>query len=470
MPEFFASDSLPSDVFDVVIVGAGVVGCAMARRFALEGARTLVIDKSLDLLDGASKGNSAILHTGFDAPAPGSQEHACLVDGYREYREIHARLNLPLLECGALVLAWSADEAGRLESLRRNAHRNGVTSARIIDTRQVRLREPELAESVVAALAIPGESLIDPWSAPYAYMLQALQNGASLARNCTLRGGRFDGETWQLDTSRGALRSRQVINCAGLYGDRVNQLLLGESDFEIRPRKGQFVVYDKSARPLLRSILLPVPTEITKGIVVCPTIFGNLLVGPTAEEQDSRDDASVDSAQLQALVERGQQILPGLRRHTVTATYAGIRPASGHKDYRIKWYPRQHYCSVGGIRSTGLSAALGIASRVYREYLELGNRHAALDDCAWPRVASIAETGRRDWQEPGNDGIVCHCELVTRREIRRVLEGPLAPASLSGLKRRTRACMGRCQGFYCSAELCELTDGHLAQPLALARK
>ena len=470
MPEFTASDSLPSTVFDAVIIGSGVVGCAMARRFVLEGAQVLVIEKSVDLLDGASKGNSAILHTGFDSPPPGSQEHPCLVDGYREYREIHAKLNLPLLECGALVLAWSADEAERLQSLRQNAYRNGVTSARIIDARQVRMREPEVANSVVAALEIPGESVIDPWSAPYAYLLQALENGASLARNCELLGGRFEGEQWLLETSRGQLHARLVINCAGLYGDRINRLLIGESDFEIRPRKGQFVVYDKAARALLRSILLPVPTEITKGVVVCPTIFGNVLVGPTAEEQDSRSDASVDSAQLQALVERGQQILPALRQYPLTATYAGIRPASEHKDYQIKWYPPQHYCCVGGIRSTGLSAALGIASRVYREYQDMGNRHTAPANCVWPRVTGLAETGKRDWQEPDNGGIVCHCELVTRREICRTLEGPLAPATLSGLKRRTRAGMGRCQGFYCSAELCELTEGRLSQSLAVARK
>jgi glycerol-3-phosphate dehydrogenase len=470
MPEFFTSDSLPADVFDVVVIGAGVVGCAMARRFTLEGARTLVIEKSRDLLDGASKGNSAILHTGFDAPPPDSQEHGCLVDGYHEYREIHAQLNLPLLECGALVLAWSGEEAERLQVLRHNAHRNGVASAQIFDAKQVRRREPEVADSVLAALEIPGESIIDPWSAPYAYMLQALQNGASLARQCALVGGRFDGETWLLETSRGKLRSRLVINCAGLYGDRVNQLLVGASDFEIRPRKGQFVVFDKSARSLLRSILLPVPTEITKGIVVCPTIFGNVLVGPTAEEQDSRSDASVDAQELQALVERGAQILPGLSRHGVTATYAGIRPASEHKDYQIKWYPGQRYCCVGGIRSTGLSAALGIASRVHSEYRDQGNRHAALEKCVWPQVAGIAETAKRDWQEPGNDGIVCHCELVTRREINQALDGPLAPGGLAGLKRRTRAGMGRCQGFYCSAELCELTEGRLSQSLAVARK
>ena len=470
MPEYSSSESLPTSVFDIIVVGSGVVGCAMARRFTLEGANVLVIEKAVDILDGASKANSAILHTGFDAPPPGSQEHGCLVDGYREYLDIYTRLNLPLLECGALVLAWNSEEADRLDAILQNARRNGVTSARILDARQVLSREPEVADSVVAALEVPGESVVDPWSAPYAYLLQALENGASLARDCELLGGHFDGVEWSLQTSRGRQRARQVINCAGLYGDRVDQMLISESNFEIRPRKGQFVVYDKSARSLLNSILLPVPTEITKGVVVCPTMFGNLLVGPTAEEQQSRSDTAVDANELQALAERGGQILPALRQHTVTATYAGIRPASEHKDYQIQWYPEHNYCCVGGIRSTGLSAALGIASYVYQQYQDGGHRHAALTNILWPQVPPIADPGPRDWRQSANGGIVCHCELVTRREIEHALDGPIIPGSLAGLKRRTRVTMGRCQGFYCSAELSELTEGCFAQPLAVAKK
>ena len=406
----------------------------------------------------------------FDAPPPGSQERGCIADGYREYIEIRSRLNLPLLESGAMVLAWNEAEADRLEEILHNAHRNDVSAARLLTRKQVLSREPELADSVLCAVEIPGESVIDPWSAPYAYLRQALDNGASLLRSCELLDGHFDGKEWELETNRGKLRGGQVINCAGLYADRLNKKLIGESSFEIRPRKGQFVVFDKSARKLSNSILLPVPNEITKGVVVCPTIFGNLLVGPTAEEQQSRVDANVDSNQLQALVDKGCSILPGLNRHAVTATYAGIRPATEHKDYQVKWYPGQNYCCVGGIRSTGLSAALGIASYVHQQYADAGNRHSPLQNCHWPQARAIADPGPRDWQQPGNGGIVCHCELVTRREISEALEGPIAPCSLAGLKRRTRVTMGRCQGFYCSAELSELTAGKFGQSIGVAQK
>ena len=211
-----------------------------------------------------------------------------------------------------------------------------------------------------------------------------------------------------------------------------------------------------------------------------PVADGHSLVVPrrhfsdwfdaTAEEQQSRDEASVDSEQLRALVEKGISILPALRQHAVTATYAGVRPATEHKDYQIKWYRDRNYCCVGGIRSTGLSAALGIARFVYRQYEAPDNQSSESGDCHWPRVNRIADPGERDWQRPDNGGIVCHCELVTRREIMQALAGPIPPGSLAGLKRRTRVTMGRCQGFYCSAELSDLTDGCFQQPMSIARK
>jgi len=470
MPEIPTNQSLPATPFDVIVIGTGVVGCAMARRFTLEGANVLVLEKAVDILDGASKANSAILHTGFDAPPPGSQELECIRNGYSEFLDIRSKLDLPILKSGAMVLAWNEAEVNRLDQILAKAHQNGVTNVKLLGAKQALKREPELADDLVAALEVPGESIVDPWTTPYAYLLQALENGAKLARQCEVINGSFDGQQWQLETSRGTVRARHVITCAGLYGDRLDQILIGDTEFGIRPRKGQFVVFDKSANSLTKSILLPVPTEITKGIVVCPTIFGNLLVGPTAEEQQSRSIADTDKIQLQALIDEGKRILPGLAQHTVTATYAGLRPATEHKDYQIKWRQERHYCSVGGIRSTGLSAALGIAQYVYKQYVEAGNQHSSLEDYQYPQVPHIALDQQRDWRQPDNGGMVCHCELVTRGEIEDSLNGQIAPASLSGLKRRTRVTMGRCQGFYCMAELSDITEGYFQQPLNLQSK
>ncbi len=465
MPDYFTNDKFPHRQFDIVVVGSGVVGCAMARRFTLEGASVLVLEKATDILDGASKGNSAILHTGFDAE-PGSLEQACIRAGYEEYLEIKDELNLPLLKSGALVVAWNAAEAEMLGGIMDKSRANSVGDAQQLSSAQLRVKEPGLSRNAFAAVEVPREFIIDPWTTPYTYLLQAIENGATVERNTEVTGGSFADDLWQVETNQGEITTRHIINCAGLYGDLLDQKLLGQSAFEIRPRKGQFLVFDKSASRLIDSIILPVPNDKTKGIVVCRTIFGNLLVGPTAEEQESRDDASVDVDTLQSLYAKGVEIIPELANHGVTATYAGIRPASEFKDYCIQPFAQQNYISVGGIRSTGLSAALGIASHVFELYQAMGNHHTQIDNIIVPDVLPLSESLERNWSKSGNGGIVCHCELVTRHEIEQALSGPLAAHSLAGLKRRTRATMGRCQGFYCTAELSELCANRLQIPLS----
>ena len=424
-----------------------------------------MLEKAVDILDGASKGNSAILHTGFDAE-PGSLEQICIRDGYQEYLQIMDELNLPLLETGALVVAWNAAQAEMLGGIVDKAVANGVHDVQQLSKAQLQIKEPGLSRNAFAAVEVPREFVIDPWTTPYTYLLQAIENGATLERNAEVIEGHFADGQWQIETSRGKITSRYIINCAGLYGDLLDQKLLGQSAFEIRPRKGQFLVFDKSANPLIDSIILPVPNDKTKGIVVCRTIFGNLLVGPTAEEQESRDDASVDADTLQKLFAKGIEIIPQLVNHSVTANYAGIRPASEFKDYSIQPCAQKNYISVGGIRSTGLSAALGIARHVFGLYQAMGRHHTRIDNAAVPDVLQLAESVERNWSKPGNGGIVCHCELVTRHEIEQALSGPLAVRSLAGLKRRTRATMGRCQGFYCSAELSKLCASRLQIPLS----
>lgn len=452
------------DSYDVAIIGGGVVGCAIARRFALEGARIVLVEKAPDILDGASKGNSGILHTGFDAP-PGSLEQACVAAGHAEYLEIRERLGLPLIRAGALVLAWTDEEAAALPALMEQARTNGVDDVAPLTGAEARRLEPGLAPSVRAGFRVPREYLIDPWTAPHAYLLQALGNGGTLLRDCEVLSGVFDGAAWRLETTQGAIGADLVINAAGLYGDIVDERLIGHHDFTVRPRKGQFVVYDKSAAALAAHILLPVPSKTTKGIVVCRTAFGNLLVGPTAEDQDDRRDATLVPETLRALQRRGEEILPGLAGQPVTALYAGLRPATEFKDYQIRHDLERRYVTVGGIRSTGLSGALGIARHVFGLAATGGARFAPPAEPDWPVLGAIAESEERDWQRPGNGGVVCHCELVTRREIEAALAGRLAPRSFAGLKRRTRATMGRCQGFYCSAELAALTRGRLAHPM-----
>lgn len=456
-----------AETFDVIVIGAGVVGCAVARRLTLEGARVLIVEKAADILDGASKGNSGLLHSGFDAP-PGSLEQRCVAAGHREYLEIREALNLPLLRTGALVLAWNDEEEARLPELMAQARANGVDDIAQLSRQEILAREPELSPRLKGGFLVPGEAVIDPWSAPHAYLLQAIANGATCRRGCEVLGGAFDGMLWHLETSGGRVQSRAVVNCAGLYGDIVERRLLGTSSFTIRPRKGQFVVFDKAAARLAGAILLPVPTARTKGIVVCRTAYGNLLVGPTAEDQDSRSEAATDRETLQQLRAKGIEMLPALASIPVTAAYAGLRPASEIKDYRLTADAEHRYVAVGGIRSTGLSSALGLAREVQALLAGFGEVHRPLTDPAQPRIGAISEAAPRAWAEAGNGGIVCHCELVTRREIEAAFDGPLAAQSLAGLKRRTRVTMGRCQGFYCLGALAEMTAGRFAPNLEIA--
>jgi glycerol-3-phosphate dehydrogenase len=450
--------------YEIAIVGGGVIGCAIARAFTLEGVKVLLLEKAVDVLDGASKGNSGILHTGFDAPV-GSLEQACIAAGHAEYLAIYERLNLPAIRCGALVLAWTEEEAAILPALMDQARRNGIGDVEPLSAGEITKLEPGLSPNVRAGFRVPREYLIDPWSAPHAYLRQAVANGATLLRSCEVTGGRFDGEGWRLDTSRGEVRAGFVINAAGLYGDIVDERLLGRRDFSIRPRKGQFVVYDKPAAGLTSHILLPVPGRTTKGIVVCRTAFGNLLVGPTAEDQDDRREAALVPETLHALARRGGEILPGLEQHMVTASYAGLRPASEFKDFQIRRHEGRNFITVGGIRSTGLTASLGVARHVLALYAGNGAPLTPLAHAEWPSMPPLSDVMARDWQHPGNGGIVCHCEQVTRREIETALQGAAAPQSFAGLKRHTRVTMGRCQGFYCSAAVAELTRGKLSHPM-----
>lgn len=449
--------------FDVAIVGAGVIGCALARALTLAGTRTLVLERGHDILSGASKANSALFHTGYDAPRD-SLELACIQRGREEFLAMSGAANLPLLETSAVLVAWSEDEAARLPALREHAAANGVDDLVALDADALYRRLPALGGGARAGLVIPSEHVMDPWSTPLAYAAQALANGAVFERACEVISGAFVDGQWRLETNRGERRATVVINAAGTHGDQVERIVR-EPPFDIRPRKGQFVVLDKAAAPLVPSVILPVPNERTKGVLVAPTIFGNVLIGPTAEEQDNRDRADVDEATLRQLLARGAEIVPALADHTVTAVYAGLRPATQFKDYVIEVLAEHQWITVAGIRSTGLTAALGVAALVRERYESaFGAPRRPARALAAP-VPNLAEHRPRPWRQGGSGEIVCHCERVTRGEIEAALEGPLAARDVGGLRRRTRCMLGVCQGFYCAGRIAALVDGRIHWPM-----
>ncbi len=455
----------PAAPFDVAIIGAGVVGCAVFRGLVLAGLRCVLLERDADIISGASKANSALLHTGFDA-APGTLELACVRAGQRLYEAIHERLNLPLLPVGALVVAWTDEQLAKLPAIVAQAHSNGIPDVAQLDAAAVRAREPGLASHLKGGVLVPAEAVIDSWSAPLAYALQGKLNGGEVRFGAEVTLGTLSGNVWTLDcTAAPLLRAGVVVNCAGNYGDIV-EAIARPSPFAIKPRKGQFLVYDKPAYGLVSSIILPVPTERTKGVVVTRTAYGNLLVGPTAEDQDERGQAKVETAAMEALAAAGERMVPALAGVPVTTAYAGLRPATQFKDYQIEALPERRWITVSGIRSTGLTGSLGIAQHVLALYEQHFGALAPLNDPVWPTVPNLTEALPRPFMQPGRSEIVCHCEMVTRGEIVAALAGPLPAGTIGGLRRRTRCMMGRCQGFYCTRRVVELAAGHIENLVA----
>lgn len=451
-----------SRVFDVAVVGAGVVGAAIARALSHHRCDVALVEAAGDVGAGTSKANTAILHTGFDA-TPGTLEARLVTRGHALLGAYARDVGIAVEPTGALLVAWTDEQALALPALLEKAHRNGVGDVAPLPAEQLYAREPHLGPGALGGLVVPGEAIIDPYSPPIALATDAVENGAALLLGCAVTAARPEGEHHVLVTTRGELRARWVVNCAGLRSDEIDALF-GHRRFRVTPRRGELVVYDKLARGLLRHILLPVPTRTTKGVLVSPTVFGNVLLGPTADDLSDKTDTTTTAGGLEGLIDKGRRILPALAGEEVTATYAGLRAATEHADYQVFLDPAARYLCVGGIRSTGLSASLALGEHA----LELlGGAGLALcrksaSSIVRIRMPPLGEAQERPYRsaahiaaDPDFGRVVCHCERVTLGELRRAAHAPIPARSLDALRRRTRALQGRCQGFFCLAGVCE---------------
>jgi glycerol-3-phosphate dehydrogenase len=456
-------------VADVLIIGAGVVGAAIARTLARYDLDCVVAEAGNDVGTGTTKANTAILHTGFDA-VPGSLESTLVRRGAELLRCYAEQAGIPLERTGALLVAWSAEQHAELTGIEDKARRNGYLTTRYVPAGELYAREPHLGPGALGALEIPDESIICPWTTPLAYATEALRAGVRFRLRTEVLGVASADGWHEVSTSSGTIRCRWLVNAAGLYSDRIDAMV-GGCGFTIQPRRGELIVFDKLARPLISAILLPVPTPQTKGVLVAPTVYGNVLLGPTAQDVPGRGDTATTETGLGSLLAAGGRIMPDLVREEVTATYAGLRAATEHRDYQIRVDAGRRYACVGGIRSTGLTASLGIAEYVVGALADAGLalRERAGGPPAPPVMPYIGQAGQRPYQDrariaadPAYGDIVCHCERVTRGEIRDALASVLPPADLGGLGRRTRATNGRCQGFFCAARVASLTGAAAA--------
>jgi glycerol-3-phosphate dehydrogenase len=456
--------------YDVAIVGAGDVGSAIARELARFDLRLALIEASGDVGAGTSKANTAILHTGFDAK-PGTLEARLVARGHDLLLGYAEEVGIPLERTGALLVAWTDGELRRLPAIKDSAGRCGYQRAADVRGHELYEREPNLGPGALGGLEIPDEHVVCPWTPPLAFATQAVLAGAELRRFTRVTGlHRLAGPGWRVDTSRGSVSASWVINAAGLHSDELDRMA-GHDRFTVTPRRGELIVFDKLSRPLLQHVLLPVPTATTKGVLIAPTVFGNVLLGPTAVDVDRKDDTSSTPEGIARLLESGRRIMPSLLEHEVTSVYVGLRAATERGDYQIAAYGEQRYACAGGIRSTGLTGAMAIAEHLRDELdaagLPLRERPGGLPAIRMPNIGEAFPRPyaqpERIAQDPEYGRIVCFCERVTQGEIRDAARSPIPPVDLDGLRRRTRALMGRCQGFFCGAEVPAVLAEHTGQ-------
>ena len=446
--------------FDVAVIGAGVVGAAVARALSGFELRTVLLEAGPDVGTGTSKANTAILHTGFDAE-PGSLEARLVARGYALMGRYAEEVGIPVERTGACLVAWNDEELARLPGIEDKGRANGCRDLRPVGPEELYRLEPHLGPGARGGLLVPGESILCPFTATLALATEAVANGVELLLSRRVTSVGTDGACHLLGCGSESVAARWVVNAAGLQADTVEELF-GHRRFRVKPRRGELIVFDKAARRLVGHVLLPVPTKKSKGVLVAPTVFGNVLLGPTAVDVADKDDRSTTREGLDLLRARAEQILPPLVREEVTATYAGVRAATESSDYQIHCDPPQRYLCLGGIRSTGLSASLGIAEHALGL---LAGSMALVPKPARTRVRMppVGESMLRPHEDASlvaRDAdygrIVCHCERVTLGEIRDAMRAPIPARSLDGLRRRTRALQGRCQGFYCLARLVSL--------------
>jgi len=457
-----------TSTYDVAVIGAGIVGCAVARELAGTGLAVALLEARGDIGDVTSKANTAILHTGFDA-VPGSLEARLVRRGYELLAAYAVDAGIPVERTGALLVAWNDEELAALPGLAAKAAANGYDRSEIVDGDEVYRRVPSLGPGALGGLAVPDESIICSWTSALAFATEAVHRGATLLLRHTVSGIEVGPASTGIVTDAGAVDARWVVNAAGLGADVIDRLL-GHDRFTVVPRRGELIVFDKLSRRLVDVIVLPVPSSRGKGVLVSPTIYGNVMLGPTSENIDDRAATATTENGLQTLLGKGGALMPALMDEEVTATYAGLRAATEHDDYVVDIDARQRYVLVGGIRSTGLTSSMALAEHVVELLREQGEPVDPRPDLPpTPRMPNVGEAFPRPYADaaliavdPEFGRVVCFCERVTRGEIRDAFASTIPPCDVDGLRRRTRALMGRCQGFFCGAEVTRLLDEHLS--------
>ena len=416
---------------DVVVIGGGIVGTAVLRELSKYDLKCVLLEKEPDIAIGTTKANSAILHAGFDAPT-GSLKAITNVRGNALYHELQNELDLDIKWTGSLVAATTDEEMQTLQELLQRGKKNGVEGLQILSKEEVLEQEPNLT-TVKGALWAPSAGVCWPFGAAIAFAQCAVQNGAEVIRDCKVLGFvKEDGKITGVETNKGTIAAKYVVNAAGVYADEIAKLA-GDDTFTITPRKGEYILFDKTAcSSLVYGVVFPTPTKKSKGILVCTTTHGNTFIGPNANEQDSKEDKAVTTAGMNEIIASAKKLIPNLPMGAAITEFAGLTAAP----------------AVGELIANEIARVSGAAKKA--DFKAALPKHKAFNYMtADEKAAKIAEDnlyGR----------VICRCETVTEGEIVEAINSPVGARTVDGVKRRTRAGMGRCQGGFCGPRVTQI--------------
>ena len=448
---------------DIVVIGAGAVGCAIARELSKYQVKVMVIDKNEDVGGDASKSNSAIIHTGYDA-TPDSLESQLVVAANPMYDELVKDLDVPFKRIGAILPAFTQEQFDKLPEIKAKAFKNRVYDVEYKSGAELLEIEPNLNPEVKGGLYIPRESIIDPFILVQALAENANENGVEFLLNAKVTDIKTEnGKIKSVVTTKGEIETTYVINSAGLYCDEIAQMV-GKAEYKVVARKGQFYILDKKTNCQVNYIVLPIPTKITKGKLMCPTIHGNMLVGPTAEDQESKVDKSTSAEGLASIEKDVRNLIPNVNLHDTITQYSGLRPNRNPEGLHVDTYEDLYgYINLSGVRSTGLTLSVAMGNYVAQILLNIGAPMVLKDNFIKKRKGIVKFSEQtRDVQDvlikenPLYGNIICRCETITEAEIMQAIHRPLGAKSVDAVKRRVRAGMGRCQAGFCGPKVLEI--------------
>lgn len=454
-------------IYDAVIIGAGITGCMLAHKLAKYKLDTAVLEAGCDVASGASRANSAIVHAGFDAVC-GSLKAMLNVRGASELPELAKQLDVPYKNNTSLVLAYGEDDERVLEELLERGRRNGVPKLEIIDSTRLHEIEPNISPDATAALYAPTAGIICPYELTMAAAENAAINGCEFFFDFKTDSIRADGDTVVVCAGDKTVRARFLINCAGVYADEVARMADPEFPIKLIPRRGEYMVLDKSEGRTVGATLFTVPSKEGKGVLISPTVDGNLLVGPNAHEVAAKDDTSTEAQGIDEISNGARRMVPGVNLRAVITSFAGVRPTPDTGDFHIEPSKKlPHLLNLVGIESPGLAASPAVAEYAVEKLSEMG-LHLEHRENYNPyrtknghmrkpfRELSDEEKAELCKSEPAYAKIICRCETITEGDILAAIHRPLGAKTVDMVKMRTRAGMGRCQGGFCSPRVVEI--------------